>query len=74
MDIPDILPLCEALTRTEINLANTIENYCKQNDLHVITISRYDAISKVIIDEYGQQEFLRKLSDPLWFQELEQIL
>lgn len=28
------------------------------------------AISKVIIDEYGQQEFLRRLSDPLWFQAL----
>ncbi len=26
------------------------------------------AISKVIIDEHGQQEFLRRLSDPLWFQ------
>jgi uncharacterized protein len=26
------------------------------------------AISKVLIDEYGQQEFLRRLSDPLWFQ------
>lgn len=26
------------------------------------------AISKVIIDEYGQQEFLRRVSDPLWFQ------
>jgi hypothetical protein len=26
------------------------------------------AISKVVIDEYGQQEFLRRLSDPLWFQ------
>jgi uncharacterized protein len=26
------------------------------------------AISKVIIDEYGQPEFLRRLSDPLWFQ------
>jgi hypothetical protein len=25
-------------------------------------------ISKAIIDEYGQQEFLRRLSDPLWFQ------
>lgn len=25
VDIPDILPLCEALTRTEINLANIIE-------------------------------------------------
>ena len=32
----------------------------------VITLSH--AISKVIIDEYGQQEFLRRLSDPLWFQ------
>jgi hypothetical protein len=26
------------------------------------------AISKVIVDENGQQEFLRRLSDPLWFQ------
>jgi hypothetical protein len=26
------------------------------------------AISKVVIDEYGQLEFLRRLSDPLWFQ------
>ena len=26
------------------------------------------SISKIIIDEYGQQEFLRRLSDPLWFQ------
>jgi hypothetical protein len=26
------------------------------------------AMSNVIIDEYGQQEFLRRLSDPLWFQ------
>ena len=26
------------------------------------------AISKVIIDEYGQKEFLKRLSDPLWFQ------
>jgi len=26
------------------------------------------AMSKVIIDEYGQIEFLRRLSDPLWFQ------
>lgn len=26
------------------------------------------AISKVIVDEYGPQEFLRRLSDPLWFQ------
>ena len=22
----------------------------------------------MIVDEYGQQEFLRRLSDPLWFQ------
>ena len=27
-----------------------------------------NAISKAIIDEYGQKEFLRRLSDPLWFQ------
>ncbi|MEW6604113.1 MAG: DUF763 domain-containing protein [Thermoproteota archaeon] len=26
------------------------------------------AMSKVMIDEYGQAEFLRRLSDPLWFQ------
>ena len=26
------------------------------------------AISKVIVDEYGQQELLRRLADPLWFQ------
>jgi len=26
------------------------------------------AISKVIIDAYGQREFLKRLSDPLWFQ------
>ena len=26
------------------------------------------AISKVIIDEYGQRGFLKRLSDPLWFQ------
>lgn len=26
------------------------------------------AMSKVIIDQYGAQEFLRRLSDPLWFQ------
>ncbi|MGC1931322.1 MAG: hypothetical protein WA667_20315 [Candidatus Nitrosopolaris sp.] len=42
VDIPDILPLCEALTRTEIYLASTVENYCKHNDLHsMITIPRY---------------------------------
>jgi uncharacterized protein len=26
------------------------------------------SITKVMIDEYGEQEFLRRLSDPLWFQ------
>lgn len=26
------------------------------------------AMSKVIVDEYGTQEFLRRLSDPVWFQ------
>jgi uncharacterized protein len=26
------------------------------------------AVSKVIVDEYGQQELLRRLSGPLWFQ------
>ncbi len=32
----------------------------------MIKLSR--AMSKVIIDEYGQAELLRRLSDPLWFQ------
>jgi len=32
----------------------------------MIRLSR--AMSKVIVDEYGQREFLRRLSDPLWFQ------
>jgi hypothetical protein len=27
-----------------------------------------NAISKVIVDQYGGHEFLRRLSDPLWFQ------
>ena len=26
------------------------------------------AISKIIVDEYGSHEFLRRLADPLWFQ------
>ena len=26
------------------------------------------AISKVIVDEYGKHEFLKRLADPLWFQ------
>ena len=26
------------------------------------------AMAKVIVDEYGQKEFLRRLSDPVWFQ------
>ena len=26
------------------------------------------SISKVLINEYGTSEFLRRLSDPLWFQ------
>src|SRR5215467_15748088 len=37
-------------------------------------ISLSHAISKVIIDEYGQQEFLRRLSDPFWFQALGCVL
>jgi uncharacterized protein len=32
------------------------------------------ALSEVIIDEYGQQEFLMRLSDPLWFQALGCVL
>ena len=26
------------------------------------------AIAKVIVNEYGEHEFLRRISDPLWFQ------
>ena len=26
------------------------------------------AISKIIVDEYGEHEFIRRLADPLWFQ------
>jgi uncharacterized protein len=32
----------------------------------MIKLSR--AISRVIVNEYGEHEFLRRLSDPLWFQ------
>lgn len=32
----------------------------------MVKLSR--AISKVIVDQYGQHEFLRRLADPLWFQ------
>ena len=32
----------------------------------MIKLSR--AISKVIVDQYGEHEFLKRLSDPLWFQ------
>jgi hypothetical protein len=65
VDIPDILPLCEALTRTEINLASTVENYCKHNGLHsVITIPRYTKWIVTMwhfgvdtIQEYAGKEF-----------------
>ena len=42
--IPDILSLCEALTRTEIDLASVAENYSKDNGSHSntpISIPRY---------------------------------
>ncbi len=32
------------------------------------------AMCKVMVDEHGQQEFLRRLSDPLWFQALGCVL
>ena len=64
VDIPDILTLCEVLTRTEINLASTIENYCKHNDLRVITIPRYTKWIVTMwhfgvdtIQEYTREEF-----------------
>ncbi|SRR6266508_5827227 len=37
-------------------------------------VKLYHAISKVIIDQYGEHEFLRRLSDPLWFQALGCVL
>lgn len=33
-----------------------------------------NAISKVLIKEYGTQEFLKRLSDPLWFQAFGNVL
>jgi hypothetical protein len=55
IDIPDLLQLCEVLTRTEIRVAN---------DSHSITIPRYTKwIVKMwhfgvdTIDEYGKEEF-----------------
>ena len=62
VDIPDILPLCEALTRTEINLASIIERH---NDLHsVISIPRYTKWIVTMwhfgvdtIQEYAGKEF-----------------
>jgi hypothetical protein len=55
IDIPDLLQLCEVLTRTEI---------CLANDSHSITIPRYTKwIVKMwhfgvdTIDEYGKEEF-----------------
>src|SRR6058998_2306274 len=32
------------------------------------------AIAKVIVNQYGEHEFLRRLSDPLWFQALGCVL
>ncbi len=32
------------------------------------------SISKIIIDEYGEKEFLKRLSDPYWFQALSCVL
>jgi hypothetical protein len=41
VDIPDILPLCEALTRTEIKLATIVEDYCNKEGFHSrVTIPR----------------------------------
>jgi hypothetical protein len=64
VDIPDILPLCEALTRTEIYLASTVENYRKNNGLSVITIRRYTKWIVTMwhfgvdtIQEYAGKEF-----------------
>jgi hypothetical protein len=41
IDVPDILPFCEALTRTEIHLTSMIENYSKNNGSSSLTIPRY---------------------------------
>jgi hypothetical protein len=32
------------------------------------------AISEIVIDEYGQEEFIRRLSDPYWFQALSCVI
>lgn len=41
VDIPDILPLCESLTRTEIHLASVVDDYCNKYSLHKVPIPRY---------------------------------
>jgi hypothetical protein len=65
VDVPDILPLCEALTRTEISLAGTAENYSRNNGSHpVMTIPRYTKWIVTMwhfgvdtINEYSGNEF-----------------
>ena len=37
-------------------------------------IKHSGAMGKVIVDGYGQREFLRRLSDPLWFQAFRCVL
>lgn len=66
IDVPDILPLCEALTRTELHLTSMVENYSKNNGLDSMTatIPRYTKwIVKMwhfgvdTINEYSGNEF-----------------
>jgi hypothetical protein len=65
VDVPDILPLCEALTRTEISLAGTGENYYGNNGSRpVMTIPRYTKWIVTMwhfgvdtINEYSGNEF-----------------
>jgi hypothetical protein len=44
VDIQDVLPLCEAITRTEVNLASIVENYSKD---HATFYADYSQIYQV---------------------------
>ncbi|MGC2574913.1 MAG: hypothetical protein WA364_25660 [Candidatus Nitrosopolaris sp.] len=49
VDIPDILPLCEALTRTEINLANIIKKLLRPDPQIVYRNSAVNILDTKII-------------------------
>ena len=42
--------------------------------LVVRIIGLIQEITTIVVDEYGQDEYLRKISDPYWFQALACVL